>query len=118
MAYKYEGSARTSTGKIIYRRKPHLFNACDLARIAEVVELPETDYGMLCFIVTLLRLLGRIRDERDYDVGNKARDLEAVLWLWRADFEPPLGVGGGAGGAGATGTFAGERPRWWLGKWP
>lgn len=107
MAYQYEGSAETSKGTIIYKRKRHYFGPKDLWRVANAVEWPFHPDNCLTYIGVFELLFNRIPfEEPDTDEDWRALVSEAIQ-LTVKEYQDAGGEfgGGGSSGGGATGNF-------------
>lgn len=108
MSYAYEGLATTQKGKIIYRRKKHVFGPKDLDRLIKVIGLPDDLQKRLDFLFAAMNLIDNVSKIPHADVADAANELLSILSVYVNSSEDFEGFGGGTfGGAGATG-------RWWI----
>lgn len=106
MAYDYNGIATTQQGKIIYRRKKHVFKSRDMKRIAEAIGFPIDSLELFEWLIVLLDMVETSRNVINDEVREKAVDYLLSIRVYLATGEEFIGFGGGQyGGAGTTGTF-------------
>jgi len=106
MSYFYVDSATTQKGKIIYRRKPHVFQACDLLRIAKTMPSPATFAQWLCQLDATRTMILKYRDIDAFDLPERVEMLRESLVNLAGAADSFSGFGGGEfGGGGASGEF-------------
>ena len=106
MAYLYDGIAKTQTGKIIYRRKKHLFNPKDIERLIKRLGFPDDSEGLYNWLRALQAFLLLAAKVENAALRAHADALWSTIETYVKIGEEFLGLGGGPfGGAGASGTF-------------
>lgn len=74
---------KTTKGRVVYRRKPHLFTYTDVLRIVRVVEIPQDEEGRVKTMgVALAALLAVLSDV--YAALRAMLPKNKVFWAGRA----------------------------------